>query len=116
MRRDASKELDKLVGGSRKWAPPNPEDQWFDCFDIRIFSDYGDFVYEGPKFTRCNARDCGALVTNGQVQVHGQCQDCGNRELITARKLTSQEKKDLLNRVYLLTWWEEEMIFGESNE
>lgn len=78
---------------------------WYDCVDIEIRDDDGNLTYTGPKFLRCMADECGALVTHGTMDKFGSCM-CGFRKVRPATKLTREEKNGLLNGKYLLNEWE----------
>lgn len=87
---------------------------WWECGDIKIYTDAGDVMYSGPKFVRCTEYGCQEIVTDGQIREHGACA-CGNKRYRSCRKLTETERKGMLNGAYLLSEWEYQMIFGEDN-
>lgn len=86
---------------------------WWECGDIRVYSDQGEVLYSGPKFVRCEEYGCRAIVTDGQLKAHGAC-ECGMRRFRPALKLTDDEKRKFLSHSYILSEWEEKMIFGED--
>ena len=89
---------------------------WWEPCRIVVTDDDGTRVYEGPKFFRCYYQECRALVTHGQIERYGKCPECSGRKLGQAHKLTEGEKESYLNREYLMTTWEEEMIFGRQQD
>lgn len=87
---------------------------WWECGDIKVYSDAGEVLYSGPIFVRCEEYACRSLVTDGQIKAHGACV-CGGRRYRMCRKLTDQERIDLEADKYLLADWEREMIFGKDH-
>lgn len=81
---------------------------WHDCEDLEIYDDTGELLYAGPRYFRCSRHECSHLVTHGMVR-QGGCW-CGNRRLVVALRLTTEEKSLLKRGYYPLCQWEAEVI------
>jgi hypothetical protein len=78
--------------------------RWSECHDLEVYDDAGDLLYAGPRYFRCARQECCHLVTHGMVR-QGGCW-CGNRKLLVALRLTTEEKSRLKRGYYPLLDWE----------
>ena len=82
--------------------------RWTDCEDLEIFDDAGEVVWAGPRYFRCGRAECHVLVTHGMIATGGCL--CGNRRLLVAMRLTSEERSLLKRGYYPLVEWERHQI------
>lgn len=83
-----------------------------ECYEVRVWDDDGQTIYQGPRFVRCY--DCRVLHTIREINEEGGCKACGVTKFKPAFKLTPQEKIDLVGGVYKMHPWERAILEGNK--
>ena len=90
--------------------PPLPgPPRWDDCRDdVEVRDEWDQVLWVGPRYLRCTRQECHTLVTHGMI-AQGGCW-CGNRRLVGALRLTTEERALVKRGYYPLTPWEIEQV------